>query len=141
MILEAAVTGAIDFTQADLRDPNWYRRLHLILNKVGDQQTRQYWESVQRQRTGHLIKLSLVRPGMSPDHLEQLRQFIDHPLDELRQSLFPWLADAQQSSLASRRTAYAELSAAWEEEYGKLDDPATQAKIAATVAAMRAQKG
>jgi hypothetical protein len=132
-MVEAAVKGIVDFSQAKFFDPGWRRRIQLLINGLENLNYRRELENDQ-----HYLLSQMSIPGLKDESFAALQKQLAATRDKLQVAYRPWSTVEGQEAAVSREAAKA--TQAWESKYGKLDDPETQAKIARTAQALRKQR-
>jgi hypothetical protein len=125
---QAARGGLVDFSALDLSEPVDRRRLRLLLDGLVAENERKTTQA------NFAYSLAIMVAKADSDAIADLHSIVVDQLGRYEDSLMPW------ASLARRRAeqrAVRTLKDAWESSFGKMDDPATQLEIQATVEAMR----
>ncbi len=134
----AAATGAVDFTRADPRDPNWWRRLNLTLDHV-EAESLLAIRMLKHASASRLLAAvncaALVRPDIGSSILDGFFTEADEQITAIGSLLFPWI---EFSATNATKAAIDKMTTQWIATWGDPNDPETQAKIDATVAAMEA---
>lgn len=133
-MLRAAAAGAAVLRKPDPRDSRWWLALDITLSDVLRGLELQALVHEMQENVailGGMWASSLV-PAESIRKIEEKGDALDQ---RLRRLLFPWRkpVDAKQEAVKA-------LSNQWENVYGAVDDPETQAKIARTVAVLEARR-
>jgi hypothetical protein len=124
-MVQAAAAGVVDFGRADPRDPRWWRHLRTILDRLEQENLKEYHRLYNERAVAVLGRTDIVQ-----DAAKALLEESDSRIDSMAKILFPW-ADFDRTSL--RKQEAQQLRDTWEAWFGKLDDPETQRRIAATV--------
>jgi hypothetical protein len=132
-MVEAAVRGIVDFSQARIYDPAWRRRLTYLISGL---QALNYREELRLSHDYYLALLGV--PALKPESFEDLKKGLQAVQEKLETAFRPW--HSGESEAAKKRAEQAELRAAWERQWGKLDDPATQQRIARMAHAFQQQR-
>jgi hypothetical protein len=131
-MVEAATRGIVDFSQAKFFDPAWRRRVKYLIGGLQDLNRREELKS------DHSYYLSLLNiPNLKPDLFGDVVKLLERTRTRLEAAWRPWVTP--ESNEAQKTAEAKRLQTLWERQWGKLDDPETQRKIAATAAAMRKQ--
>lgn len=128
---QSAAEGVIDFSRADPRDRYWWMRLLLLTDQVAAR-NRITIHKLHYQMTTALLS----RPELSATSAEKLNENATSIVADINQQLFPWITQDRTSQLQKEGD---QLRVQWAKVWGDPDDPAVQAKIAATVATMKRQ--
>ncbi len=129
-MVQASVTGAIDFSKGDITDPRWWQQAHWRLDAVERDNSLKFhsqWLNY------NLTAWSRSEPGSEASNERNDR--CAKSLREIINSVWPGEAQAEEpmESQADRlRKGYAQ-------EFGDPSDPEYQAKVAQAVAAMEAR--
>lgn len=123
-MVQAAAAGVIDFGRADPMDNKWWRHLRLILNQLEQENLKEY----HRLYNDRVVAM-LCRTDLSRESAEKLLEESDSRIGSMVKIMFPWV-DLSRDTV--RKEQAAQLRAAWESWFGKLDDPDTQRRIRET---------
>jgi len=127
-MVQAAVRGAVDFSEARLLDRLWWTQLWWRLDQLEAD------NRIQIQKMHHAHNTACLDYNLSEKtfnlHWEQAAQ----ALSKTWSLLFPW----QEQQQGKYRSTDELLRQAWINRYGDPQDPETQAKIEATVQQLRA---
>lgn len=126
-MLTAAVKGAIDFSQARIRDPNWWRYVRLVLDELSREREIEYTR-MQLDRVRSLT----ARANLTDFSRQQLADQADRLANQVWKLWFPWLADA------SPHQSPADMRQAWINAWGDPNDPEVAKAIDMTVAMLDA---
>jgi hypothetical protein len=129
MMVRAAVTGAIDFSHADPYDRKWMGHLRVVLAEL----ERQSQLDIAATLHQHYVMLATV-PRLKDESFKQMQDNASKLLDIILGQSTPW--DTERIS-ETRKTEVKAAVDEWEGHFGKLDDPAVQAAIDDTIAAVR----
>lgn len=128
-MVQAAVSGAVDFSAMKFFDSAWQRKLRLLLRGLHWQNERE----LQRARLEHYHSLLAV-DKISPESLEKLQGICRDEFMELQNKYKPWAATTKQER---ERKQAEEQRGRWQRRFGDLDAEETQRKIEETVRALR----
>lgn len=123
LILQAHLSGKIDFGRADLADPAWWLKLRLTLLGV-ERQTNVKWLSWYLQS----VQAKLSIPGLKEESFDTLIKENKQLLQTLFDLLFPW--HDEKTELSEMAT---QLRSEWAEIWGDPDDPEVQKKTQRTI--------
>lgn len=84
-MVRAAASGAIDYSQADPDDPNWYVRHRLLLSEVKRQDRKSMLEVAQRHWLAYVSHGRLTEESFS-----NTKKHASELVDEYYSLLFPW---------------------------------------------------
>ncbi len=126
-MVRAAARGAVDFTRGDPRDFRWWLRMTMLCDAIEAEDSARLVENYNRRDLALLSGREL-----SAESHQSVQENIARQLSSLRKLLLPWMAEAQESLESWTERALKQ----WIAEWGDPDSPETQAKIAATVAAL-----
>ena len=127
-MLQASVSGVVDFTAAIPTDPHWWRTLWLKLDAWESFRAGDYYRS-----HAQLVLQLICRRGNSAEAQESLATRYEDCLHKWVNATFPWLDTGSRSAPVTTQ-----LHDLWVQTFGDPNDPAVKAKIDATVAAMLA---
>jgi hypothetical protein len=123
-MVQAAAAGVVDFGRADPRDPKWWRYLRLIVDRLEQENLKEY------HRLYHERLVSVLsREGLTQESVDNLYEASDSRIGDIAKVLFPW-ADLDRGSMRKRQAQ--QMRETWEAWFGKLDDPDTQRRIKET---------
>ena len=120
-MVEAAVRGVVDFSQAKFFDPAWRRRVKCLLDGL---QNVMYREELRLSQDYYLGLLHVAAQG-TPDLLRELFEGLHAARDALAVAYRPW--QTTESREAQRQAAGKKYQETWEQHFGKMDDPETRA--------------
>jgi hypothetical protein len=133
-MVEAAVRGIVDFSQAKFYDPAWRRRVMIL---VGGMQGLNYREELKLSHNYYLSLMAL--PKLPPETVTRFAQALDAAYDKLRATYRPWQTPVSEEEAKSAESK--KFQDQWERCFGgKLEDPETQQRIARTAQAMRKRR-
>ena len=118
LLVQAAVDGVVDFSQARLRDPAWWTRLRFLLNGLDQKNQR---DRLQLHLANVRCLVSTERVA-SDDWRRQL-QHMQELTDKYKATYFPDLKPVTKEAEA------VELRDSWQEHFGNLNDPKVQSAI------------
>lgn len=128
--MQAAVSGAIDFSKAKFTDPGWWRRLNLVLRELLRQNNR----TLIIERIRYHTALMAI-PGVSQDTYQRCQEKASDGFDELVDSYRrPFGAREEKLDTANK------LIELYKEEFGNPDDPEYAAQIDAAAAGILASR-
>lgn len=130
-MIRAAASGAIDFAHADLLDPWWWRKVHIILDDLARQRVIEYTRT-QFDR----IRSLTSRPNLTQESREKLADHSSRVSARLRSLWFPWKGSEDQQD--ERKTTAQRMYDAWVRIWGDPNDPKVAAAIDQTAASLRA---
>jgi hypothetical protein len=134
LMVEAAVRGLVDFSEARFFDPGWTRRLKLILSSLQRLNLRE------EMSLNHAYYLGLLAiPGLDDQSTKNLQEQLADVRERLDVTYRPWHEDSGEKQ-EQRKKQMATMTSAWEEKYGRMDDPEVQRKIMATLEGLRLQR-
>ena len=119
-MVRAAVSGAIDFRQADPFDTWWRRRLHWILEEIDNQEYRKLTEIQHR----HWV--TVMGNGLNEEGWDKAYDHAQITLKKLMQLTFPWHKDVFTSPVQSERE---DVLASWRAEWGYPGEPKYDAMV------------
>jgi hypothetical protein len=128
-MVQAAAAGVVDFGRADPRDPRWWRHLRTILDRLEQENLKEY-HGLYNDR----VVAVLGRSDIVQEAAKGLLEESDSRIDSIAKILFPW---AELDRVALRKQEAQQLRETWEAWFGKLDDPDTQRRIRVTVDHLR----
>jgi hypothetical protein len=104
-IVEASVRGLVDYREAQLDDPAWWRRLRAIISTMERDRTR---EAI---RTTYDFRLALVaNSGLTEDSWNKLQDLAEESRVDIISTLRPWegksYQDRKQKEFKSWRQRY-----------------------------------
>lgn len=123
MILRAGTLGLIDYSTLRPFDPAWHRRSRLVIRGLQFEDDKRLYESLHRH---YLASLGVDR--ITADSLKEVQQTCSHALDDLLAAYRPWQYD-KQSRQDRERTEAKAYKNAWEQRFGRTDDPEVQARL------------
>lgn len=126
LLLQAAVSGAIDFSKAKFSDPGWWRRLNLVLRELLRQNNR----VLAQERIRYHASLMGVA-NLDPDTYRRTQEKAIEAYEEIVDSYRRPFGQREQKIDTANK-----LIEAWEEEFGKQDDPETKAAVDAATASI-----
>ena len=130
-MVQAAARGIIDFETLDLREPRAHTRMTIMLRAlVAENQRAKYWADAQ-------YYLSAMQVNLAPDDYGQLRDLAVDTVRRYTDSFQPWAA---KQRLRDDIKTVKSLTSAWEDAFGRLDDPRTRQGIAETVEALKTMR-
>ncbi len=128
---QAAAEGAVDFSRADPRNPHWWMKLRIVLDQVEARNL------IEVTKLNHATTAALLSRGdLTEDSINKLRDNAERLVTRVKKERFPWV---QFDDQAVTQQVVERMSRMWAETWGDPDDPATRAKIDATVAMMERQ--
>lgn len=132
--MQAAAEGLIDFAQLRFYDLKWTLRLRLLLGYLDRRNFRTQTALDFQRYAAHM-----ARP-LTPEARQHVEELLDHYYARFVDSYTPSQAAEPVAAVQQQqqRQKVAAATASWEEAYGKLNDPATLAKIDALVAGLEA---
>lgn len=128
-MIQAQARGVIDFSQACVDDVKWYIRRNWLLEEMDREHRARLTE------TRHRLDVAGINPLLNEKNLNELYDGARNRQNVLEKLLRPWVAEKEE--INTSKTEIKQGIAAWEQKYGSLSDPSTQAKINRTVATMR----
>jgi len=128
-MVEAAASGAVDFSRADLCNPRWTNYLRIVLVEVARQSRLRFVSTLHQ----HYVTFATI-PNLEDGSFKKLREGANNALDLIIQQTEPW--NKERVTQAQKDQAKAAVEE-WEAHYGKLSDPAVQAAIDATVESVK----
>lgn len=126
-MVRAAARGIVDFSEADIDDPVWYRKLRFLLVEMNKEDRRQL------KRFDHAASMTaaIVNAIQKRSPVDSMSDGLDTVI-EMSNSLWPWLkADKYRETMAEQ------LAASWANEFGDMDDPETKKRIEETANAIK----
>lgn len=130
--MQAAAEGLVDFSQLRFYDLKWTLRLSLLLRYLDRRNFRAQTVLDFQRYTAHTS-----RP-LTPEARQHMEELLDHYYDRFVSSYTPSQPEKPIVADEQQRQKVAAATASWEEAYGKLNDPATLAKIDAVVQGLEA---
>jgi hypothetical protein len=127
-MVQAATAGVVDFGRADPRDPKWWRYLRMVLDRLEQENLKEY-HGLYNDR----IVATLSRTDLTQESVENLYEASDARIGSIAKILFPW-ADLDRASMRKKQAQ--QMKEQWESWFGKLDDPDTQRRIQETADAL-----
>jgi hypothetical protein len=124
-MVQAAAAGVVDFGRADPRDPRWWRYLRLIVDRLEEENLKEY----HRLYNERVVSV-LGRTDLTSESAHKLLEESDSRLDQIAKILFPWV---ELDRATIRQQQAMQMRASWESWFGKLEDPDTQRRIRDTV--------
>jgi len=130
-MIRAAVEGVVDFSQANLLDPRWHKRLYVLLSAMVERDRRAAALARHQRSLAYIAVPNIGRESFTRHHEQEKEAFIEY-----LSSLF-----FQKNEQGDRKKAMAaRMRDAWAAEFGDLDSPETQKKIDDVAAALRHQR-
>jgi hypothetical protein len=128
--VRAAVDGVVDFSQLDLHDPNWHRRLRLIVDEMLRQDRLKSLELLHRRKLAFLQVCT--EPVARGQLIESEAQMVDDYLNVM---------NGQPASQVNSKIRVAKkLRDSWAIAFGDPKDAKVQASIDATAEMLRQQR-
>ena len=121
LMIQAAVRGTIDFTQARQLDPAWWQKVRLILHGMEREDDFTLFREIYRWHLAFLGNSSLTAAGF-----REQQEAAQEVLLKLAAILRPWDAKTQQQM---KREEYESLLAKYRKEIGDPDSPEFQAEL------------
>ncbi len=119
LTIRAASRGVVDFSQADLRDVQWWRRSNLLIRAMAQDDERHVVDAAFR------LQLALLANGsLNEESFKGAKENSRALLDQMHRALLPW-SDPD-------REAQSELQGLYETYKRLVGDPADPAFIART---------
>ena len=129
LILRAHVDGVIDFRNTDLLNPNWHKRLLLVLKELVDREKMEILKLIHQRE---LAKISI--PLLTTEGLESSLELAQEALE----SYVGILVGRGAQDKETRKTQQIKtLEAAWASQFGDPNDPETQEAIDRVVSALK----
>jgi hypothetical protein len=129
LLRQVACEGTIDLSRFDRFDRRSWQRLGIALNYT---ETKNLCAIEQMQHVQILARMISSKKREERNTLwEKAGEIVSEALD----MYFPWMAQATKKT---RARTIESMTSLWEQKWGKLDDPATQARIQATVRMLQA---
>lgn len=129
-MVQAAAEGVIDFSQARIGGIRWMRKINLLLDHVSRKNRREI-ELLAYQR--YLV--FLAARFQSKEVMESALESVFSIPAEIESTYYPEGESIEKKQFG---TMLREGKSAWEQNYGQLEDPEVQKKIAETVRGMEA---
>jgi hypothetical protein len=85
-MVRAAVSGALDYAQADPTNLHWRLRQKFVLEEIQRQEDVRLLEAVQRQWLAYISHGSLTEESFN-----NVKQSANNVLDDLKSAIFPWI--------------------------------------------------
>jgi hypothetical protein len=85
-MVRAAVSGALDYSQADPTNLHWRLRQKFVLEEIQRQEDVRLLEAVQRQWLAYLS-----HGGLTEKSFADVKQAAGAALDDLKGAIFPWI--------------------------------------------------
>jgi hypothetical protein len=124
-MVRAAARGLVDFREADPRSTRWWAKLRLVLDELERDAL------VQQHRLHYDYNLAILsRNELREAPARQFFKDAEKKLTQIAGLLRPWAAADPE---AAQRAQAEAMSKAWDQTFGRHDDPAVQADIAETV--------
>ena len=131
LTIAAAARKVVDFSKARFRDPQWWRRLRILLEAVASER------EIELRETEFRLRLALVgKSDLAPEAKAELAAGLKNDIEALTQLYCPWLDAAAKPT----EQELDDLSQTFIHEFGDYRDPAWQAKLAAELAELRATR-
>lgn len=121
LILQAAVSGAIDFSKADFRRNDWWQKLTLILPEIQRQRQLDIYKC-QLQHALAVIQLPKISEKSFDDFKEIVADIISKIVDTYANPFKP-------RTKTWREDTAARLEQAWKDQFGDPNDPEVAAAI------------
>jgi hypothetical protein len=127
LTVRAQVRGVIDFHEARLLDPKWWKRVNILLTEL----ERDY--DLQMIQAAYRLHLAFLGNGqLTPESFESSQKRAKETFSDIIGVLYPW----QGGSVEMRRKENQSLREAYKKLVGDPDDPEFKKIIAAEVARM-----
>lgn len=127
-MVQAAARNLINFKEARSNDRYWYKRLGLLLDEI------EASNNFELLKLKHDFYCSLLARTSDETLTNDLLSKITDVHSAAEQTMYPYVAHLRErlenKDKTPRDKNRERLFHAWEERFGKLDDPATQEKIA-----------
>lgn len=124
-----AVRGLVDFRESSILDMKWWRYYFVVLDAMLREDDARLIEA---QRSHHLALIS--NANLTDDGFERHQKLASDCMWKLVSCFRPWEITDQAER---KKQEYSKLKSAWEEMFGKMDDPETQRNIALEVERMK----
>lgn len=85
-MVRAAVSGAIDYSQADPTNLHWRLRQKFVLEEIQRREDVRLLEAVQRQWLAYIAHGSLTEESFT-----NVKRSANNVLDDLKSAIFPWI--------------------------------------------------
>ena len=131
LLIRAAATGVVDFSKADLAAPEWHLHVSTLLDGFAG--------LIKLEHTKMKLQRHWILMGIP--HIEA--QMFSNTSEEEIDTFNGYIAQLHGGDSVIQREhnrMQRELKDAWENEFGKLDDPETIKKIDDTVEALRTRR-
>lgn len=128
LLVQAAVEGVLDFSQAQPFDPKWHRRVQLTLNALERANDRKLKELLLRR-----TELAVYMGNYEGDGRKEMADRADTLYYGIEETFYPNEQDARDD--AEKSAIRSDISA-WEAQFGAMDDEKTKKKLTAFAAAM-----
>lgn len=132
LIVQAARTGAIDFSKARLLDRHWWLKTKLLIDDL----ERDNLSKVFRLRQAQHLAAVLV-PNLKDDSFDTHWTGSQDALGKFTELLFPWYGDMSAKAMQQRNMR--SMADSWKTVWGDPADPKVAARIQAVAAEMMAR--
>lgn len=126
-MVQAAVRGSVNFSEARIHDPRWWQRMRILLRRVEMDIFREHMHTVHR----HGL-LTLLVPDLKPEIFNEARDSSASAARLLRELLITW--EQQDLTPAAKVDDFRQ---AWIDVWGDPEDPEVKKRIQATVDYLR----
>lgn len=121
LTIRAAVRGAIDFSQARLADPDWWRRCHILLAALAKEDDLRIIEN-----SYHFHLASIGNSSLDGESLKRLRDFARETFYDIMGNLRPWEGSTAE---ARKEKEIEDLRQRYINRFGDPSDPAFQEEM------------
>lgn len=118
-MVQAAVTGAVDFSTAALLDRHWWLKLRWILDRFEDVQ------AIDVFKLQHAQHMAVVEYGLEKQTFETHWKGGNDLIQRIYAVNFPWAAKTTQPGGKD----YDDLLTKWKEKFGDIKDPKVREKF------------
>jgi len=129
LILRAHVDGVIDFRETNLLDPNWHKRLLLVLKELVDREKMEILKLIHQRE---LAKISI--PLLTAEGLESSLELAQEALESYVGIL---VGQGSQDKETRKTQQIKTLESAWAAQFGDPNDPETREAIDRVVSALK----
>ncbi len=134
LLVQAAVRGIINFNEADILNPQWVKKVRIL---IAGMERESYAKMYQE---GARIKIQLAQ-AITPAN-EQFSNVIKRALELFDKSVgfwLPWVDRSPETLEEEKKSTARRVAKAWEDVWGSLNDPKVIEAIKDTAGAIRAQ--
>ena len=130
-MVRAAVDGVVDFSNADLMDPRWHKRLSLVIDEMDRKDELKFYEALHRRYLTFLL-MGSDSVAIIEGNAKKEKQAIDRISDII------FMTEGNERDTQKATAIWARK--AWAQAWGDPSDPEVRSNIDAIAAGLRAQR-